>query len=52
MDKIRSRLHGVFKIQMLNFQLNVYAKRDFNRYDHYFQILCSDFVLYQCYQKL
>ena len=51
LDKSRARLHGQLKVSILNIQMAVYAKRNFNRYDQYFLILLNDFIAHQVYQK-
>ena len=51
LDRSRARLHGQLKISVLSVQMSVYAKRNFNRFDHYFQILFNDFICHQVYQR-
>ena len=51
MDKNRAKLHGQFKFSMLNSQISIFARRNFNRYDQQLQILFNDLIYYQVYQK-
>jgi hypothetical protein len=50
-DRSRARLHGQLKISILNNQVSVFSKRNFNRFDQYFSISFNDLIFHQVFQK-
>ena len=49
MDKNRAKFHGQLKFSLLSSQTCIYARRNFNRFDHCLQILFNDLIYYQAY---
>ena len=45
-DRSRARMHGRFKISALNTVISIYSKRNFNRFDHFFQIIFCDYIFH------
>jgi len=50
-DRSRARMHGQLKVSILSVLMSVFARRNFNRYDQYFQFLSHDVIFHQVYQK-
>ena len=50
-DRSRARMHGRFKLSVLDNTISIYAKRNFHRSDSSFLIKFQDIICHQAYQK-
>mmetsp|Transcript_26404 Transcript_26404/g.40301 ORF Transcript_26404/g.40301 Transcript_26404/m.40301 type:complete len:217 (+) Transcript_26404:1985-2635(+) len=51
LDRQRARLHGKFRVSLLNIQISMYPRRNFSSNDPFFQIQWHDMVYLQVYQR-